>query len=156
MMHELSIQPNVKLGASGEPNYKLFSARQVAAVTLFGGVFAGGLLISYNYAKLGKTDEATRAAALSLIASILLGVASFVAFAGATESQVRSLSTPLSVTIAFAMAYVVKQLQGESLDEHFARSGKSVSFLLAAALCVIALIFIFGMMVLASMFVVGY
>jgi hypothetical protein len=93
----------------------LFSPRQIGVAAFFGSIVAGVLLLQWNLRTMRRPGSANKALGLGLLASIAL-IALVSVFP-------RGVSTPVNVSVAFAMNKLATSWQGEAFFKHTVAGG---------------------------------
>jgi len=93
----------------------LFSARQIGVAAFFGSVFAGVLLLQWNFRVMRRPGSANKALWLGLLASIVL-----IALVSVLP---RGVSTPVNISVAYAMNKLAASSQGDAFFKHTVAGG---------------------------------
>lgn len=93
----------------------LFSARQIGVAAFFGTVFAGVLLLQWNFRVMRQPGSANKTLGLGLLASLALIALLLV--------LPRPVSTPVNVAVAFAMNKMAASWQGDAFFKHTIAGG---------------------------------
>jgi hypothetical protein len=103
--------------APGEDRFDrpLFSARQVGVAAFFGSVFAGVLLLQWNFRVMRQPSTANKTLGLGLLASLAL-IALLMALP-------RPVSTPVNIAVAFALNKMAASWQGDAFFKHTIAGG---------------------------------
>jgi hypothetical protein len=93
----------------------LFSARQIGVAAFFGSVFAGVLLLQWNFRVMRQPGSANKTLGLGLLASLALIALLLV--------LPRPVSTPVNIAVAFAMNKMAASWQGDAFFKHTIAGG---------------------------------
>jgi len=93
----------------------LFSARQIGVAAFFGTVFAGVLLLQWNFRVMRQPGSANKTLGLGLLASLALIALLLV--------LPRPVSTPINIAVAFAMNKMAASWQGDAFFKHTIAGG---------------------------------
>ena len=132
------------------PDYKLFSAGQIAAGTFFGSIIAGGLLLASNYSYLGDKKKALQTGVLSIFGFVLVLIVMLGLFDEMPEHPKRGLTHMLNFGIALGLWLLAKKLQGVEYVNHIERRGGRVSNWNVVAFVIVISILYFAAVVLFS------
>lgn len=124
---EQAISVIERVDSSDVPNFRLFSAGQIAVATFFGSLLAGGLMLARNYSKLGEKDKAHRAVIFSFIAFVLLWLGSAALVIDVPDSKAGPMMTGINFWIAVGFRFMINHWQGKQFDDHIRRGGEKVS-----------------------------
>jgi hypothetical protein len=93
----------------------LFSARQIGAAAFFGSIFAGVLLLQWNFRVMRRPGAANKTLGVGLLAiGALIAILSVVP---------RGVSTPVNFALAFAMNKLATSWQGDAFFKHTTAGG---------------------------------
>lgn len=135
-MKEISIQKYEYFdAATGTSDYKLFSAGQIFAATLFGSIFTGQVMLALNYSKLKDIKRANRKFLFSFVFLVLLAI----------MPQLWLLPT---ICFIFTFYSEFKRRQEIEYIEHLERGGEQFSDWDVALLCVLSNIIFFLLMII--------
>jgi hypothetical protein len=104
--------PGPTEGAFARPMY---SARQIGWAAFFGTIFAGVLLLQANFRVMGRSAAANKTIGLGFLATVAL--VTLLSFAP------RGVSTPVSVSIAWAVYKLAESMQGAAWFKHRTAGG---------------------------------
>lgn len=103
-----------------KPDFELYHSKSIAIATLGGSILAGGFLLSQNFKKLGKANEARNTLVLSAVATVLI-----LALAMFLPDNVPGIL--ITVPQIFLMGHIAKQQQGEAVEKHIEQGGAIAS-----------------------------
>jgi len=133
--------PTSGIASTARPReIRLYTPQHVAGATFMGGPLAGFLLMATNYRRMGNSDAAIGSVLVGLLATVLLVMISI--FVPGLPSGVGQL---IFIASVFLMSMLAKNMQGEDLEVHVQRGGKTASAWIAIGI---------GLLVLAAEFVV--
>jgi hypothetical protein len=120
---------------------KLFKISGVGIATFFGSIFAGGVVLAFNYLRRNELTKARKAFFYSFLS--LVGIIAFDLFLPAHIHDSVYIVTQLVI-----MVQIAKQLQESCIRDHVKNGGKLLSNWLAFALSIIITLPIIGFLFL--------
>lgn len=134
-----------------EETKKFYSQRAITIATYFGGPLAAGYLVKKNFEVLDQPDNAQKSLIIGIVSTILL----FAGIFSIPEPIIDKIPQPLIPLIYTGIIYlIVEKLQGERLKEHKESGGEFHSGWKAAGVGAVALVILFGFMMIAG-FIAG-
>jgi uncharacterized protein (TIGR02145 family) len=109
---------------SKKPTFKLYSLTQITAATFLGGPLLTGILLRKNYKNLGKQDRGKMALIIGIVAEILVII---LVFALPENIITKSPSFLIPLVYTGITYFLVKNIQGEEIEEHKDNKGEFYS-----------------------------
>jgi len=119
---------------------RLYTPQHVAGATFLGGPLAGFLLMATNYRRMGHSDAAIGSVLVGLLATAVLAMIGIL-----MPGLPSGTGTLICIASIFLMSTLAKNMQGEDVEAHVQRGGKTASVWIALGI---------GLLVLAAEFVV--
>ncbi len=101
------------------PDYSLYDSGAVALATLFGTPVAGASLMALNYRRLGKTGMA--------LTTLFAGLAVTSVVIALSWNLPRAVDFPIALVLLIAVRQIARIAQGQALNEHAEKGGRSGS-----------------------------
>ena len=134
-----------------EETKKFYSQKAISIATYFGGPLAAGYLIKKNFEVLNQPDNGQKSLIIGIISTLLL----FAGIFSIPEPIIDKIPQPVIPLIYTGIIYlIVEKLQGKKLQEHKDSGGDFHSGWKAAGVGAIAMIILFGFMMIAG-FIAG-
>ena len=127
--------------SAGGKEITLFKISGVGIATLIGSIFAGGVVLAFNYLRMNELTRARRAFFYSFLS--LVGIIAFDLFL-----PFHIHGSVYIVTQLVIMVQIAKQLQESRIRDHVNNGGKLLSDWLAFALSIIIILPIIGFLFL--------
>lgn len=127
--------PQTELNDNTTVNYKLFKVSGIGLATFLGSMFAGGLLMSLNFQRLGQETKAKQALLYSGLATLFV-----IIVVSSIPESVDIPNTILTVPQIILVLYFAKNYQTTEIDAHIENGGLAESNWKAAGIALLVLI----------------
>lgn len=115
-------------------NYKLFKVSGICLATFLGSIFAGGLLMTLNFTRLGKEAEAKKTLLHAGLATVFIILLVFL-----TPKNMYIPNTILTIAQVILAYHYVKKYQAAEIDSHIENGGLTNSNWKAAGIALLVL-----------------
>lgn len=105
-------------GYTSSQNYQLYKVSGVGIATFFGTLFAGGVLLYFNFKRLGR-----QAAARNALIYSVLGLLAVLAVTLIIPEDMNLPSIGITVMEVIVMMQIAKQQLGRDIDNHVEQGG---------------------------------
>lgn len=146
-MQELNSESNI---LTESPDFRLYSAGQMVAVTIFCSVIGGGLLLASNFSKLGEEKKARRTVYLSIAFFIVQMIFNTILI-GLFEPRNNSFLIGLNMVAAVVFGFMAEKWQGADYAEFIAQGGRRNSSFNAAILGLFVTVCVMAFLMLVSL-----